>query len=365
MRIVVIYLGRKGAGPVYSLEFTRALLEQRAEVLCLISTYSENLKDWKSLEDTYKNSGRFDLIKVSTYQSKWQFLFSSLNLWKFLQLRQKILAFHPDVLLSTMVHPWHNIYYSLLKNKCKRVKIIHDVTPHLGENNIFYKFLNYWDIHASDNWVTLTHVAKEKLISKGISADKIVVIPHAHFGSYNKCNLKTCDDKINYRIGFFGRIYKYKGIDFLAQAYQEVYPKIPQLRLLIAGSGNLKDCDFTQGKVELYNRWITDDEVVRLLSKVDVVVLPYIEASQSGVVPLSFSLGKPVIVTNVGGLSEQVPSECGLVVPPNSVKAIEDAILSLYGNPQIIKQMGKSAYKYAHEQLTWKNSASLFLSAFS
>lgn len=365
MRIAIVYLGRKGAGPVYSLEFTRALLEEGVEILCVISTYSENLADWEHLYDTYKKTGRIDLIKVKTYQSASQFLFKTLEFWHFLQINRKVRGFHPDIVLSTMVHPWHNILFLLLKNKCRRIKIIHDVIPHEGERNLFYRSLNYWDIHTSDCWITLTQVAKKKLMMRGIDGKAITVIPHAHFGSYNKNNLGITNDSINYRMGFFGRIHKYKGLELLLQAYRNLYLKMPQLKLLIAGSGDLADCDVEEGDIEIHNRWIADDEIVDLLMKVDIVVLPYIEASQSGVIPLAFSLGKPVIATNVGGLSEQVPSNCGLIVEPNNSKVIEKAVLSLYKDPLKIKRMGESAFQYAHKQLSWKKSASLFLSSFS
>lgn len=360
-----MYLGRKGAGPVYSLEFTRALLKKGAEILCVVSVFSENLKDWDCLYDAYKRTGRFNLIKVKTFQSVSQFLFNSLNILIYLRIRRRILEFRPDIMLSTMVHPWHNIFYLLLKNKCRRIKVIHDVTPHQGEDNLFSRLLNYWDIHTSDDWITLTQISKEKLTTRGIDADKIVVIPHAHFGVYNKRSMEVVNNGINYRIGFWGRIYKYKGLEVLLRAYQNLCLKMPHLKLLIAGSGNLSDYDISGNEIEIHNRWIADDEIVDLLLKVDIVVLPYVEASQSGVIPLAFSLGKPVIATNVGGLSEQVPPDCGLIVEPNDINAIEKAVLSLYSDPLKIKRMGESAYKYANEQLSWEKSASLFMSFFS
>ena len=360
MRIVLMYLGRKGAGPIYSLEFTRALLEQGNEVMGIISQNSANGNDWDLLEDEYGKNGQLQLMKVKTFKSTFQFLLRTLNIFIFYHIIVSVKRFHPDVALATMIHPWHEIIFSLLKNKVLRFKVIHDVTPHAGENSIFKRILSKLDILISDKWIVLTQNSKDKLQKKGVPVDKIFVIPHAHFGFYNKYNSFTGKHNISNRIGFFGRICKYKGIENLLQSYCEVVKKLPQLKLLIAGSGKF-DYETIAG-VELYNRWINDDEVVSLLSGVDVVVLPYIEASQSGVIPLAFSLGKPVIVTNVGGLSEQVPSDCGILVPSNDVNALSESILYLYAHPDEIKKMGECAYKYAYDNLDWKRSAAIFIS---
>lgn len=362
MRIVLMYLGRKGAGPVYSLEFTRALLEQGVEILGIISTYSANRKDWEQLENVYGKNMQFQLLKISTFQNIIQCILRTANPFLFYKIIRSIKKFCPDAILATMIHPWHAILFSLLRNKILRIKIIHDVDPHVGENSLIERWLNMWDIRTTDKWIVLTSNSKNKLAAKGIANDDILVIPHAHFGFYNKYNSPAFVDKINYRIAFFGRICKYKGVDYLIKSYQQVVKMIPQLKLLIAGSGKL-DSEIVDG-IEVYNRWIDDNEVVDLLKNVDVVVLPYIEASQSGVIPLAFSLGKPVIVTNVGGLSEQVPKECGFLVPPKDIISLSEEILYFYEHPDKISEMGKAAYKYAYDYLDWKYSAGLFISTY-
>ena len=113
--------------------------------------------------------------------------------------------------------------------------------------------------------------------------------------------------------------------------------------------------------MDLHIRWIEDDEVASLLVDVDILVVPYIEATQSGVIPLAYALSKPVIATCVGGIPEQVPSDCGVLVSPNDIKALEDAIMGFYSNPLKIKEMGNNALKYATEELSWSKSAQLLL----
>lgn len=359
-----MYLGRKGAGPVYSLEFARALLSRGVYLLCCISENSLNIDEWNKLEKEYSSTEYLSILRVKTFDNLLSFICRSLNVFEFYRIWKKIVNFAPNLLLSTMVHPWHEYFFLIFNNRIKRVKVIHDVTPHLGENSLFNRILNNIDIMLSDNWITLSENAKNLLVKRKIVSENIFVIPHAHFGFYNKYQKCVDQNTINYKIGFFGRISKYKGINLLLNAYNSVIETIPNLRLLIAGSGNLDKLSWNNKNIELCNRWIEDNEVVNLLSSVDVVVLPYLEASQSGVVPLAFSLGKPVIVTDVGGLSEQVPNNCGIIVPPNDVEALSKAIIHLYTNLSEIKTMGDCAYDYAYTKLSWDISAQLFLSAF-
>lgn len=366
MRIVLLYLGRKGAGPVYSLEFAKALLEQEVELYVIISSFAANLCDWEELENSYASTGLLTINRVQTFRSKVQFVKKTINPFVFLKMRKKVINFHPDIVLSTMIHPWHNIIFRLLKKKVVRIKIIHDTKPHIGENSIFYKLLNYCDIHTADKWVTLTKKAKNDLLSLGLPNDGICVIPHAHFGYYSKSLLFTeANSNLNYRIAFFGRICKYKGVDLLIKSFYDVIEVLPNLKLRIAGHGEFTEDMMNMirknNNIELINRWIEDDEIAGLLKDVDIVVLPYIEASQSGVIPLAFSLKKPVIATNVGGLPEQVPIECGLIIPSNDIDVLSSSIIDLYKHPLLIKQMGEAGYKYARKSLNWTLSAKSLL----
>ena len=107
---------------------------------------------------------------------------------------------------------------------------------------------------------------------------------------------------------FFGRIDRYKGIGNLVKAYKNVNDRA--LPLVIAGNGQ-----FTKEEKQLINncrnltvinRYIADGEMKWLLHHMSAAVLPYIEATQSGIIPLAYLFGKPVIVSNVPGLTQFV-----------------------------------------------------------
>jgi glycosyltransferase involved in cell wall biosynthesis len=105
------------------------------------------------------------------------------------------------------------------------------------------------------------------------------------------------------KVLFVGRIRKYKGLDFLKKAWPLV--NHPNKSLTIAGVG--RGVPFEQSQsIDIQNRWLTDEEIESLIDAHRLVVLPYIEASQSGIIPLAHSRGVPVVITPAGGLTGQV-----------------------------------------------------------
>ena len=147
----------------------------------------------------------------------------------------------------------------------------------------------------------------------------------------------------------------------LLKAFANVRKKLPYLKLMVAGNGDVKpylqDFNDLSDSLELNIRWIADEEFAEILHNVDFVVLPYLDATQSGIIPLAFAFGKTVIASKVGGIPEQIPSGTGVLVPPGDVVALENAILNMYHQPDKIREMGNNAYCYANEELTWKKSA--------
>lgn len=117
---------------------------------------------------------------------------------------------------------------------------------------------------------------------------------------------------------FFGRIDKYKGLSRLLNAYSQV-KDIVKWDLIVAGNGTLTEeeqiiiSDNTDC-IHQIKRYIKDEEMCWLFEHCECTVLPYIEASQSGVLSISYHFGKPVIVSNVEGLTEfVVHRETGLI----------------------------------------------------
>lgn len=360
MKIVLLYLGRKGAGPEYAFEMAKAL-SRKAEVMCVISTYVSNKHNWLSWA---KNNTAVKIKEVRTYNSPLEFILRSFNLFFYLDAVHTINLFAPNIIYSPMGHFWERLIVPYCKCKCT-IKTVHDVVLHEGENSYKYKFAKWLFTYKSRKYVVLSHVLKEELVNQGIDKSDIIVIPHAVFRGY--CSGTITPDYTQYnRFLFFGRIIKYKGIEVLLSAMKQIAQRMPNAKLVIAGNGNISNqglVDECIDSLDLHVGWIEDNQVEDFFKEIDFVVLPYIHASQSGVIPLAYAFGKPVVATRIGGIPEQVEDgRTGILIQPNDVGELSDAICELLNDPVWLKCMKKNCYEYA-ESNTWDNSARILLSS--
>lgn len=163
---------------------------------------------------------------------------------------------------------------------------------------------------------------------------------------------------------FFGFIRKYKGLDFLLEAFAKLKHKFqnPNSKLLIAGEfyedRKLYDDLIEQLGIKddliLKTEFIADSEVKYYLCAADAVVQPYRNATQSGVTPLAYHFEIPMIVTNVGGLPAFVPQgKVGLVCEPN-VDAIAEAMKEFMqtGSAHFIPYLQEEKKKYGWDKMT-------------
>ncbi|MDE7139819.1 MAG: glycosyltransferase family 4 protein, partial [Treponemataceae bacterium] len=187
--------------------------------------------------------------------------------------------------------------------------------------------------------------------------------------------LKSKDDEdgnfykknsITKKILFFGRLHEYKGISVLLDAMPIVKEKDSDIVLNIVGNGIISNSDNEKIKklgssCNVKNKYIPNEEIYKYFEDVDFVVVPYIEASQSGVVMLAYAFGKPVIATDIGGLPEQVFEDTGIIIQPNDRIALANSILEMYENPSKIFEMGKAAELKNGTLFSWETSANSLL----
>ena len=364
MKLSVLYLGKQGAGCVYTFEMVKELAFANIQLQVILSNQIENKKRFQS-DLNFKN---IEYVWVSTYRnSKIDFLIKSANVVKFLSIARKINKFDPDWIYIPMLSLWAGMILPFVNKKKKIITTIHDVSQHLGEYDSFTEKIYKYVITRSEKLITLTKDFIPLIAQKyGKQNTNICWIKHANFNYYrpNTFNAKT---HITNKILFFGRIHKYKGISVLLDSMKLIHQSNPEIKLRIAGNGNLSDEDVKKitdlnDKVELINRWISNVEMYQFFEDIDIVLVPYIEASQSGIIMLSYTFGKPVIVTNVGGLPEQVESTVGVIIPPKDSESLCYAVLNLYKNPQRILEMGDKAYSKTLTDFSWKNSVDKLIS---
>ncbi|MBI5403558.1 MAG: glycosyltransferase family 4 protein [Ignavibacteriae bacterium] len=231
--------------------------------------------------------------------------------------------------------------------KKNRVFTIHDVKLHTGEKD--REVLNAAETYVK--WILKSRYQvilqnrtdyDEVLETFPDKENKINLIPFKCLSIfrnfYDENAIKEVSD-----ILFFGRISPYKGLKYLVESIDEVRRKYPEVRVLVAGSGEI-DKDIPKEKLNgnfiIYNRYITNEEMAGFIANTKIVVCPYTDATQSGVVMTSFAFGKPVIASAVGGFPEVIiDGKTGLLVPPADTGKLSDAIIRLLSDKKILTAM--------------------------
>ena len=171
---------------------------------------------------------------------------------------------------------------------------------------------------------------------------------------------------------FFGFIRKYKGLDILLDAMADERIKQSGIKLIVAGEFYDERSSYDeqiakhglQDTVKLFTDFIPNEEVRYYFSAADLIVQPYRSATQSGITQVAYHFEKPMVVTNVGGLSEVVPDgKVGYITTPEP-KAIADAIMRFFepnAIPNLAENIKAEKAKYSWEAFIDK----LLLTAFS
>lgn len=276
---------------------------------------------------------------------------------------------NPDVILLD----GHMLTYiiSALFFRNKTLLLIHDPFLHSGENffidNLFRKF--YFSLVK--NKMLLNESQKNKFIKFYKQDPKKVYSSFLGVYDFLKIHQSNQYKSDEFNILFFGRISPYKGIKYLLDAFLMLLSveKNPHITLTIAGSGSF-DFDIkpyqNYPQINIINDFIQPEVLANMIDKSSLVVCPYTDATQSGVVMSAFAFQKPVIATNVGGLPEMVDhGKTGLLVKPKSSEALFAAILKLYKNQNLLKIFSENIEKdYIYGRKSWMSSAKNFMNAF-
>jgi len=267
-----------------------------------------------------------------------------------LRLARDIRARAPDVVHLQHAHPWFNLIALPLLKRFPVVCTIHDVLPHPGDKlsaktpfwtqRVGYRQASQVIVHGH----SLKALAAARL---KISATRINCVPMIANVTVPLTTAQGASQsaKGTKDILFFGRIFEYKGLRYLIEAEPLITARVPEARIVIAGTGD--DLEKYQrqmvhpGQFVVHNHFISNQEMSTLFNEAEVVALPYIEASQSGVVPVAYRFGKAVVASRVGGLPDFVDDgQTGLLVPPRDTHALAAALVRLLMDDSLRRQMG-------------------------
>jgi glycosyltransferase involved in cell wall biosynthesis len=201
----------------------------------------------------------------------------------------------------------------------------------------------------------------------GVPAERVRVIPHGPLDYLTRlpdpaplpAELDQTDAPV---VLFFGLIRQYKGVDLLLDAFSRLDG---EAELWIVGRpyeeldlGALRASASRIGaRVRFVPRWIEDREVPRMFERADVVVLPYRDAEQSGVLHIALAFGKPIVMSSVGGFPEVAAQGAGRLVPPGSPEALAEALNEVLSSPAERERLAEGTRAAVAGPYSWRSIA--------
>jgi glycosyltransferase involved in cell wall biosynthesis len=202
---------------------------------------------------------------------------------------------------------------------------LHDAVPHEGERLAKRLFMR---LHLLLVFCfirkVIVHSAAIRDELPGFLHARTHLLPHVNYQLWAREKSEPRGDG-PFVVLFFGRLLRYKGLEYLLEAFRQLDPQ--KFELIIAGEGDLSEYCIEGANIRTLNHFIPDDEMAGLFNTAHVVALPYLSASQSGVAYMAFAFEKPVIATRVGALADVVVDDTnGYLIEPRSAEALAAAI---------------------------------------
>ena len=313
--------------------------------------------------------GKTQLVK----NSKTEFLnitskLSSVNPFSWYLTARYIISQKPDYVIFRFWNPFFSLclgFVAFFLKKTKKVGWVDNVFPH--KKVPFQKCLIHFFLKKMNYFIVMSESVKNDIekfhIKVPISCSLHPV--YNNFGNSISQHIarKNINISLNNRyILFFGFIRRYKGLELLLESMSNQQIKDRNIKLIIAGEfyenekyyrKKIEDLNLLDS-IHIYDHYINNNEVNNYFCASDLVVQPYLTATQSGISMIAFHFNKPVLATNVGGLSEYIKNgENGYLVKPKPID-ITNAIIDYFDNKReldFVKKIKQTKEKYSWSKL--------------
>ncbi len=277
-----------------------------------------------------------------------EYLLDPIAPWTWLRVARRVQHHRPNVVVLPWWVPFWAVPFrtvtALVKRftKAKAIFVCHNVLPH--EPGGMDRFWVRLGLGRGDGFIAHSPEQAEQLL-KVFPRAAVRCVPHPTYAVFGtNCWTKEAarrelalhlEDRL---LLFFGFVRPYKGLHHLLAALPAILQQI-KVTLLVVGEfwhgrkeAESQIAQLGLGKrVKLIDRYVPNEEIELFFAAADVVVLPYESATGSGILQIALGLGRPVVVTDVGGLAEIVAhGETGLVVPPSNPAALAEAIVRYF-----------------------------------
>lgn len=290
---------------------------------------------------------------------------NSVNPVNWLKVGREIKKLNPDVVITRFWIPFlapslGSILRQIRRNKHSRIVCVADnIIPH--EKRPGDRELTNYLIKPCDAFVVMSKIVLNDL--RKFTPKPASLVPHPLYDQFGEKITRSLSrehlqlpakDKL---LLFFGLIRRYKGLDLLLEAMADSRIRQGQIKLVVAGEfyedasvyRGLIEKNKLQASVFLHTLYIPDEQVKYYFCAADAVVLPYRDATQSGIAPIAYHFELPMIATNVGGLPDTIEDgKTGLLCKPDA-HSLADIILKFYtmGREQFAPYIREEKKKYS------------------
>ncbi|MEJ5308904.1 MAG: glycosyltransferase family 4 protein [Anaerolineae bacterium] len=277
-------------------------------------------------------------------------LLEGLKRAKLHKVKKTIVDIDPDLVHFSGPHVWNLPLMRKLKTRGLPIMhTLHTVDPPWGSRHgVRTRIWNRQIVRTADHILVHGQTFVRRLLDMGVPPEQVTSTPLLHLfvgGSWLGAlsNLAAAVEYQPWAL-FFGRLKPYKGVEYLisACAMMKTDKSFPG-RVIIAGFGDLSQYwgGSLPARLEIHNRQINDEEAMDLFCRCGLVVLPYIDASQSALIAAAYYFRKPVIVTRTGALPEYVrEGETGFIVEPDHPAALARCLERVLDDPVRLERMG-------------------------
>jgi len=253
----------------------------------------------------------------------------------------------------------------------KLVITAHDVEVFDGSHRVGR--LARWAYGSADALIAHNEVTRQALLTQAaIPAARIHVIRHGDHLELVPRIIPVAEarrglqlDEDAFVVGFFGQIKEVKGLDVLIRAAARAKLKTSRrLHLLIAGRPWRNDFAPYQSLLDelglaadttLHIRYVADDELPSFYCAADVMVLPYRKIYQSGVILMAMALKRPVVVSDLPGMTEMIEHRSnGLVFKTDDPQALAEQLLWAEANGSSLAELASRAFERMSKEHAWQ-----------
>jgi glycosyltransferase involved in cell wall biosynthesis len=247
----------------------------------------------------------------------------------------------------------------------------HDPEPHSGERNWRKTLARRIAYPRASRFVLYNAAMRESFAARyGINQERVVTTKLGVYDVFREWATEPVDRDAP-TVLFFGRIAPYKRLDVFYEAARIIAARVAGVRFVVAGRpvegySPPQPPHLDGAAVEVISRYLSNKEVARLFKSASVVVCPYHDATQSGVVLTAFAFEVPVIATRAGGLPEYVTQErTGLLVGIDDPQAVADAACRILLNADFMAQLRQHIATAAVGTLSWRATADALLHTYA